>query len=744
MKTTILYSTLRFHSPELEVASSQDSTSTVYHGRKRKCRYQSYTAENAHIQSLLSRNMSGTLRKRKQSPGRRAPPQPDWTKTTTTSANASANGAPSELVSIYWREKGAWMNATLRDLFMSCRLWSAPASLMPILLTAFLVQAVSPAYNSFHRVPEIPVVNAWLGLNWLNFDVLDLVLAILGGVATHLAANLINTYFDYFNGIDTKATADDRTLVDGKAIPDTVATLAIVCLTISGAICGYYATMIGTPFLTVAVSGVLLGILYTAAPLQLKYKGLGGITVFVCFGPLVMSGAALILLHRSEMQCEALSCVPGSLYVLSCAVGALTAAILHANNTRDIVPDAARGAASIAQRLSFRSNLTVYTLLLGTAYVVAAIGIMMVYVEQSIKYNSSAARDLKSLPVIGQAALAVSTAFRVHLRHMHKIVLMACSMATSSTEFVSDMALALILSTLRRDGLLKIGAGQLMLLIPLPWTLQLIRRFREKLLRTLPQFTAQFEVLFVCAVGCSFLTLGSLATLFLGILYTLGAVNNFLMWHHISELVHAKMNNFYKCIFPGKQLARVISFSSAGAATVTQFILSLGFMLHVYQRECAWGLFFWTLLVSVITHDFWNSGSGEFDDSSGEYVDVPDYAPSRANGTLYSAAELDSDNVGAATPSRNKTDGAYGRSKRSRSKTSSRRKYSSDMETLHPETSTPNEVLWDASIAVKKDAVNLVPVFSRAFDNQFVHFFKNIGMAGGLLVFLAATGEYEF
>ena len=32
-----------------------------------------------------------------------------------------------------------------------------------------------------------------------------------------------------------------------------------------------------------------------------------------------------------------------------------------------------------------------------------------------------------------------------------------------------------------------------------------------------------------------------------------------------------------------------------------------------------------------------------------------------------------------------------------------------------------------------------VPTFPFVFDNEFVHFFKNVGMMGGLMLFLNAT-----
>ena len=228
----------------------------------------------------------------------------------------------------FWREKGAWIPPTTRDVLLSCRLWSVPASLMPMMLTAMVVHYVTPAITSFKRQEAVPWLNQTLGVDWMHFDLSQFLLGLSGGITAHLAANLINTFFDYYNGVDTIDSADDRTLVDRKVYPDTVAAFAIVCLTICGAVCGYFAVTLGTPFLIIASTGVTLAVVYTATPLQLKYRGLGDVTVFVCFGPLIMLGTALRLLYSSELECRHFWCIPGSIYVLSVAVGLLTVAIL--------------------------------------------------------------------------------------------------------------------------------------------------------------------------------------------------------------------------------------------------------------------------------------------------------------------------------------------------------------------------------------------------------------------------------
>lgn len=147
----------------------------------------------------------------------------------------------------------------------------------------------------------------------------DVLLPVFGAVFAHAAGNLVNTWVDHKSGLDTPSRADDRSLVDGIVSPNTVAGLAIACLTVAGAVCGYYVEVRGVAtFLPVAAAGIAIGVFYTAKPISLKYNGLGDMAVFTAFGPLVMAGASLAMVGR----------VPASVLTLSLGVGLLTTGIL--------------------------------------------------------------------------------------------------------------------------------------------------------------------------------------------------------------------------------------------------------------------------------------------------------------------------------------------------------------------------------------------------------------------------------
>lgn len=120
----------------------------------------------------------------------------------------------------------------------------------------------------------------------------------------------------------------------------------------------YFLTIHGSTLASLALFGLVLALFYSADPIGLKYHGLGDVVVFLCFGPLLMEGTSLLVCGRFQL----------SVLAYSVPIGLLTTAILHANNTRDMVPDKASGAITLALTLGFRRSYDLYCVLLATVY----------------------------------------------------------------------------------------------------------------------------------------------------------------------------------------------------------------------------------------------------------------------------------------------------------------------------------------------------------------------------------------
>lgn len=196
------------------------------------------------------------------------------------------------------------------------------------------------------------------------------ILAMGMAVSVQLGANLTNTYFDFKNGVDVVDKRQlqyrlDKGLANGQVSEKSVFWLMIL----------FYSIGIGcaSPFLLTAKSsalplifgfGLALAFFYTANPLGvggLKYVALGDVTIFLCFGPLLMQCVSIIL--TGEMNED--------LYIYTIPMGLLTEAILHANNSRDIATDTKAGVTTLAIMLGFDMSYLLYIMLLSGAYLCA-------------------------------------------------------------------------------------------------------------------------------------------------------------------------------------------------------------------------------------------------------------------------------------------------------------------------------------------------------------------------------------
>lgn len=154
----------------------------------------------------------------------------------------------------------------MKSYLISLRPWSFTASSMAVL---------------------IGTVTAWKSRE--NFDMLRLILTLLTVLASHSAGNLVNTLYDYKNGIDT-TTSDDKTLVKKTLSPREVKMLIYISYEV--AIASYIVICLGYPSISpikvfpIFLTGMLASFTYTGS-IGLKYMALGDLVVFVAFGPVI-------------------------------------------------------------------------------------------------------------------------------------------------------------------------------------------------------------------------------------------------------------------------------------------------------------------------------------------------------------------------------------------------------------------------------------------------------------------------
>lgn len=219
------------------------------------------------------------------------------------------------------------------------RPWSWTASFIPCLLVSSLT----------HSQYQQPL----LSLQFLEALGLCVLLQASG--------NLFNSYYDHKHGVDNKATAGDRCLVD-ETISPVGAVLVGILLAIGGVACSLKTLVSPDPTLRyIFVVSMLLAFFYTAPPLKLKYRALGDFVIIICFGPLMMMGASVII-TGSVQQWLLIYGIPTTL---------LTEAILHANNVRDQKEDAKCGITTLAILLGNTYSRHVYVLMIALGYIFA-------------------------------------------------------------------------------------------------------------------------------------------------------------------------------------------------------------------------------------------------------------------------------------------------------------------------------------------------------------------------------------
>ena len=214
------------------------------------------------------------------------------------------------------------------------------------------------------------------------------VIVLLGVSVIHGAGNIFNQYYDYHMGLDNKsAPHSNLVLVQGWLSPNKVFKIAVVLTAVFSLSAFIFSLLWNRHFLLVYAFIAAMGAyFYTAPPLNLKYRGLGTLTVFVIFG---LAAPQAVYYPHSE------SFFNISLLFYSLPLGLITAAILHGNNMRDRKIDRKK-ILTLALILDKEKGKLFYGLLIYSPYIIVgllvlaeltAIPGLLVFITLPLAYN---------------------------------------------------------------------------------------------------------------------------------------------------------------------------------------------------------------------------------------------------------------------------------------------------------------------------------------------------------------------
>ncbi len=200
-------------------------------------------------------------------------------------------------------------------------------------------------------------------------------MALCGALFIHIGTNMVNDYYDHQSGVDTLASQSGSQVLPRQLLsPNAMYWGGIIAFVIGSVFGLMLVRLCGWPILALGVASVLAGYFYTARPLSLAYIALGEATVFVFMGTVIIIGAYYV-------QREMFALAP---VLISLPVGCLVAAILQANNIRDIEADTSHGKNTLATLVGRRAANWELAVLIYGAFVLTGLLVLSGYAPWSI------------------------------------------------------------------------------------------------------------------------------------------------------------------------------------------------------------------------------------------------------------------------------------------------------------------------------------------------------------------------
>ncbi|MGE5479692.1 MAG: prenyltransferase [Chloroflexota bacterium] len=234
--------------------------------------------------------------------------------------------------------------------------WSKAAR-APFLVVSFIPACIGGAIAAYHGY-----------FDWTLF-----IVATIGVVMAHSAADFVDDYFDFKNGNlgNKEKQFHDSPLINGEVTLRQVFVATALCFIIAVIAGVYVVARVGMPVVYIALAGTFIVYFYTAPPVRLNYRGLGETMLFFAFGPLIVMGVYVALTGQFHLEPLLVSLVPG---IFTMNVGLVS-------NTFDYLDDVESGKKCFPVRFGQPAAVKFMIIMTVAAYAITVIAALLGYIN---------------------------------------------------------------------------------------------------------------------------------------------------------------------------------------------------------------------------------------------------------------------------------------------------------------------------------------------------------------------------
>jgi 1,4-dihydroxy-2-naphthoate polyprenyltransferase len=200
-------------------------------------------------------------------------------------------------------------------------------------------------------------------LDWTPF-----LLALIGVVMAHSAADFFDDYYDFKSGNlgNKEKQFHDSPLISGEVTVKQVMFAALLCMVVALACGAWLLFREPQAVLWMTLAGAFIVFFYTAPPVRLNYRGLGELMLFFAFGPLIVLGVYWVTAGEFSWTAMIAGIAPG---IFTMNVGIVS-------NIFDHDDDVQSGKYTMPVRFGQRNAVIVLGAGIALAYLSVALGVV--------------------------------------------------------------------------------------------------------------------------------------------------------------------------------------------------------------------------------------------------------------------------------------------------------------------------------------------------------------------------------